>query len=180
MPHYFAYGANMDRDAMAVRCPGSRPLGIARLARHRFIITRDGYASVIRDPRAMVHGVIWDLALADIPSLDRFEECAKGLYIKINQGVLTEAGPRRALVYVGTDAEAGAPKPRYLEAVIASAESWRLPEAYRHELTRLLSGTGGLRRSAPAAMPGLQPRAPAPRTTLGVPPRARGAWRWQP
>jgi S1-C subfamily serine protease len=34
----------MDRDAMAVRCPLSRPLGTARLPRHRFIITRDGYA----------------------------------------------------------------------------------------------------------------------------------------
>jgi gamma-glutamylcyclotransferase (GGCT)/AIG2-like uncharacterized protein YtfP len=180
MPHYFAYGANMDRDAMAVRCPGSRPLGIARLARHRFIITRDGYASVIRDPRAMVHGVIWDLALADIPALDRFEECAKGLYAKINQGVITEAGPRRALVYVGSDGEPGAPRPGYLEGVIASAETWNLPEAYRQELKRLLRGAGGPRPAAPAARPAVQPRAPAPRTTLGAPTRSPGDWRWKP
>jgi len=28
---------------MARRCPNSRPLGPARLPRHRFIVTRDGY-----------------------------------------------------------------------------------------------------------------------------------------
>ena len=45
MPLCFAYGSNMDRAAMAVRCPASTPLGTARLARHRFIVTREGYAS---------------------------------------------------------------------------------------------------------------------------------------
>ncbi|MGL4494164.1 MAG: gamma-glutamylcyclotransferase family protein, partial [Beijerinckiaceae bacterium] len=51
MPLYFAYGANMDREGMAKRCPASKPLGLARLARHRFVVTVDGYASVVRDPR---------------------------------------------------------------------------------------------------------------------------------
>jgi len=35
MPLYFAYGANMDRAAMAVRYPRSKPLGIAALMRQR-------------------------------------------------------------------------------------------------------------------------------------------------
>ena len=51
MPLYFAYGANMDVAAMATRCPGAKPVGTARLPRHRFIITGDGYASVARDSR---------------------------------------------------------------------------------------------------------------------------------
>ena len=51
MPLYFAYGLNMDPAGMADRCPNSRALGPARLPRHRFIVTTDGYASVIRDPR---------------------------------------------------------------------------------------------------------------------------------
>ena len=48
MPLYFAYGSNMDIAAMARRCPASRPLGIARLARHRFAILQAGYATVVR------------------------------------------------------------------------------------------------------------------------------------
>ena len=66
MPLYFAYGSNMERAAMQKRCPHSRPLGPARLVRHRFFVCADGYASVARDPRRVVWGLLWDLALADV------------------------------------------------------------------------------------------------------------------
>src|SRR5215203_7027199 len=94
MPPYFAYGSNMDHAAMAERCPASRPLGIARLPRHRFFIAREGYASVARDPRRTVWGVLWDLALANMSALDRYECVAS------RQPVLSQRGPRRALIYV--------------------------------------------------------------------------------
>ena len=58
MPLYFAYGSNMDRAAMALRCPASKPLGLARLMRHRFFIMASGYASVARDPTRCVRGHI--------------------------------------------------------------------------------------------------------------------------
>ncbi|MCX7325824.1 MAG: gamma-glutamylcyclotransferase [Hyphomicrobiales bacterium] len=180
MPLYFAYGANMDVAAMAGRCPGSKPLGLARLPRHRFIITRDGYASVIRDPRASVHGVLWDLALSDVRVLDRFEEVDRGLYAKITQPVIAEGGPRRALVYVGASAEIGAPRPGYLESVLDSALSWGLPEAYTAEMKRFLRGGPTLREPPPAGpVPGVQTRADAPRTTVGAA-RASHAWSWKP
>jgi gamma-glutamylcyclotransferase (GGCT)/AIG2-like uncharacterized protein YtfP len=79
MPLYFAYGSNMDRATMAVRCPASRALGIGRLPRHRFVIMQEGYASVVRDPRRSVWGMVWDLALADVPALDRYEGVGGGL-----------------------------------------------------------------------------------------------------
>jgi gamma-glutamylcyclotransferase (GGCT)/AIG2-like uncharacterized protein YtfP len=179
VPLYFAYGANMDREAMAVRCPGARPLGPARLARHRFIITRDGYASVLRDPRATVHGVLWDLVLSNIAALDKFEEVERGLYAKIGQPVIGEGGPRRALVYVATTAQVGAPRPGYLEGVLASAESWNLPVAYRQEIARYMHAGPG--RSAPlATRKAVQPRAAAPSTTVGAATRASDAWSWEP
>jgi gamma-glutamylcyclotransferase (GGCT)/AIG2-like uncharacterized protein YtfP len=185
MPLYFAYGANMDVGAMAARCPGSRPLGAARLPRHRFIITRDGYASVVRDPRTVVHGVLWDLALADVRTLDKFEEVDRGLYAKINQPVIGETGPRRALVYVATTAQTGAPRPGYLESVMASAERWALPAAYRQEMARWLA-RGPKIASAPVSperpgegpVAGVRTRAAAPSSTVGTPQRASDAWRW--
>ena len=63
MPLYFAYGSNMDQAAMLQRCPASKPVGIGRLMRHRFIIFEEGYASVVRDPQRAVWGMVWDLAL---------------------------------------------------------------------------------------------------------------------
>jgi len=131
VPLYFAYGANMNVKAMAGRCPGSHPLGRARLARHRFFIMTEGFASVTPDSRASVHGVLWDLALRDVRVLDRFEDVARGLYRKIHLPVLREpAGSARALVYIGNSAEQGPPAPDYLPEVIQAARDWSLPPAY--------------------------------------------------
>lgn len=134
MPLYFAYGANMDIADMAKRAPNSRPLGLARLPRHRFIIMKEGYASVIRDPRCMVYGMLWDLAMADLKPLDRFEGLDRGLYTKINQPVIVATGAKRALVYVASSAEPGRPRPGYLESILKAAEEIGLPPAYRKEL----------------------------------------------
>lgn len=137
MPLCFAYGSNMDVDAMARRCPGSRPAGVARLAGHRPVIMPEGYASVVRDPRGMVWGLLWDLALADVPALDRYESVAAGLYEKVPQPVLTQAGPRRALVYVGRSGGGGLPRPGYLEGVLEAGRAAGLPEAYLRSLAAL-------------------------------------------
>jgi gamma-glutamylcyclotransferase (GGCT)/AIG2-like uncharacterized protein YtfP len=121
----------MDAAAMERRCPASRPLGLARLARHRFAILQAGYATVVGDPSATVHGILYDLALADVPALDRYESIARGLYRKVTQPVLRqEGGSVRALVYVGTGPSGGRPRPGYMESVIAAARSAGLPDSY--------------------------------------------------
>ncbi|MDB5512730.1 MAG: hypothetical protein JWR08_2213 [Enterovirga sp.] len=189
MPLYFAYGSNMDRAQMALRCPASTARGPARLARHRLVIMREGYASVVRDPRREVHGILWDLALADMPSLDRYEGVAGGLYVKAQLPVLAEAGPRRALVYLGRDAGPGLPRPGYLDAVLAAARAAGLPPSYLREIEALAprgarSGTGrgasapggecqaGPSRGGP--VPGVSARRTSPREP--EPDRHRGSW----
>jgi AIG2-like family len=152
MPLYFAYGSNMDRTAMATRCPASKPLGVARLARHRFIVTREGYASVLRDPQRTVWGLLWDIAFPDMPALDRYESVASGLYVKLTQPVITERGARRALIYVGRSPGTGQPRPGYLEEVLAAARDAGLPADYVAEIAAW-SGQGGTRQGPPAAKP---------------------------
>ncbi len=130
MPLYFGYGSNMDRAAMLQRCPASKPVGTARLMRHRFIIFDEGYATVVRDPQRAVWGMVWDLALADMPALDRYESLSTGLYTKVVQPVVTAQGPRRAVVYMGRSAKPGAPLPGYMEGVVEAARHAGLPEDY--------------------------------------------------
>lgn len=138
MPLYFAYGSNMDVEAMQARCPRSKPLGAARLARHRFFIMQGGYASVMRDARREVHGVLWDLALADVRPLDAYEDVRSGLYRKVMQPVLRGQGASaRALVYIGGSQEPAAPLPGYMESVLAAARQWAFPETYLRELAAL-------------------------------------------
>jgi AIG2-like family len=127
MPLYFAYGSNIDRKAMASRCPRSSPIGVARLMRHRLAVMREGWLTAVRDPRAIVHGVLWDLALSDMPALDRYEGVANGLYRKALQGVATGTGPKHALVYFGANTGPGNPRPGYIEAIASAATEWRLP-----------------------------------------------------
>lgn len=134
MPLYFAYGSNMDAAAMALRCPASRLVGPGRLHRHRFIVMKEGYASILRDPRATVWGVVWDLALADVPALDRYEGVASGLYVKASQPVATGRGIKRALVYLGRSAAPGIPRPGYLEDILEAGRAAQLPAAYLQEL----------------------------------------------
>jgi gamma-glutamylcyclotransferase (GGCT)/AIG2-like uncharacterized protein YtfP len=143
MPLYFAYGANMDREGMAVRCPGAVALGVASLKRHRFFIMREGYASVRRDPRGDVPGVLWELSLAHVRALDRFEELDRGLYVKLVQPVVIGKISKKALVYVAASSEPGKPRPGYLEDVIAAAESWGLPAPHIAMMRLMLDSRGG-------------------------------------
>jgi gamma-glutamylcyclotransferase (GGCT)/AIG2-like uncharacterized protein YtfP len=127
MPLTFSYGANMDVAGMAGRCPRSKPLGVARLMRHRLVAMREGWLSVARDPRSTVHGVLWDIAPSDVAALDRFEAVHEGLYVKRLQAVVAEGGPKRALVYFGANAGPGVLRADYLKEVVAAARAWNLP-----------------------------------------------------
>ena len=150
MPLYFAYASNMDVEAMRVRCPRSQALGRARLMRHRFALMREGYATVATDPRAIVHGVLWELALSDVRTLDTFESTDSRLYKKIIQPVFREGGvSARALVYVGRAGSPAKTLPGYMEGVIAAARAWELPQAYIRELEGFRAGAS--RASSPMA-----------------------------
>lgn len=171
MPLYFAYGLNMDIADMAKRAPQSRVIGPARLPRHRFIIMKEGYASLVRDARFAVHGLLWDLAFADLRPLDRFEGVDRGLYIKLNQPVIVPEGAKRALVYIGASAEPGKPRPGYMESILAAAEALDLPPAYRKELAGWVGrpaavGKASAEKSSTGPVPGVTPRAARPEATV--------------
>jgi hypothetical protein len=162
MPLYFAYGSNMSLAPMKARCPASKPLGPARLMRHRFLVNADGYATVLRDPRRAVWGLLWDLALADVPALDRYESVHTNLYAKTVQPVLTESGPRRALIYLARRHQPGEPRPGYMEEILASAREAGLPAAYLVELESWLAGERKAVQPTPAGQPKVRPRFAAP------------------
>ncbi len=122
---------------MARRCPRSKALGLARLERHRLQVMREGWLTAVRDSASSVHGVLWDLALADVAALDRYEGLAQGLYAKRIQPVVAGRAPRRAIVYFGANAGPGNAHPAYLAEVIAAARSWPLPAKAIDALERM-------------------------------------------
>lgn len=97
-----------------------------------------GFASVAPDPRAMVHGALWDIPVSDVSALDRYEQVGQGLYVKKMIPVLREPfGAAPALVYIGARPNFGAAWPGYLGEIVAAAEKVALPPAYINYLTFL-------------------------------------------
>ena len=150
MPLYFAYGSNLDVAAMASRCPRAKPLGLARLARRQLAIMREGWLTAARDPRGDVHGVLWDVAFADMRALDQYEGLAGGLYVKALQPVIGQRGAKQALVYFGANSGPGVAAAEYIAAVLAAARHWRLPAATIARLESFAAAAGVAEPDAPA------------------------------
>lgn len=130
---YIAYGSNMCRVQMAKRCPAARLLGVAALPGRRFLINRQGFATLVCAPAEQAYGLIWALNAEDERSLDDYEGVADGDYLK-EAVILAEHG--EAVLYIAADATPGKPLPGYLEGILAAAVAASLPLAYQAELAR--------------------------------------------
>ncbi len=127
---HFAYGSNMHRGVMRKHAPTALPLGLARLADHRFVITADGYASVAPARRHSVYGVLWRLTPRDRVTLDLWENIAAGQYRAEMLPVLQGGRRRPALVYLARQRPVGRPKAGYMEIVVEAARTLELPKDY--------------------------------------------------
>lgn len=136
---HFAYGSNMDRTIMRRHAPAAIAIGVALLANHRFVITADGYASVMPARAETVHGVLWRLTPRDRVTLDLWESVSSGQYWAEMLPVKLPGGKRAlSLVYLARPRGAGRPKAGYMELVLAAAQTWNLPPAYIASLQRWL------------------------------------------
>src|SRR5437588_7687186 len=113
MTPYFAYGSNMSRAHMARRCPAAAAIGPARLDGWRFLVTLDGFASIVPAPGSVVHGVMWRISARDLAALNAYESLDSGLYVRRTLPVRVGDRIVRALAYIGRERTAGKPRPGY-------------------------------------------------------------------
>lgn len=135
---HFAYGSNMHRAVMRKHAPEAVALGVARLKDYRFLVTADGYASVVPHLRGCVYGLLWRLTARDRVTLDLWENIAAGLYRAEMLPVIVAGKRRRALTYVARARPRGVPRPGYMEIVVAAARECELPADYVASLRRWL------------------------------------------
>jgi gamma-glutamylcyclotransferase (GGCT)/AIG2-like uncharacterized protein YtfP len=133
---YFAYGSNMSPIQMLEeRCPGSVPIGIGILRNHKFIINRNGVATIVPAEGKKVIGVLWSITAEHGAVLDGYEGVKGGLYTRHFMGIEQEDGEEiEALVYIAAESEPGNPREGYLEKILYGAEYFGLPEKYIEEL----------------------------------------------
>lgn len=154
MQPYFAYGSNLDVTQMARRCPDARDPRRATLADHDWLINERGVATVEALDGAQVHGVLWQISDHDLDVLDSAEG-VPARYRRDRMTVQTVDGPRDAWVYVDPRVEPGAPRPGYLERIIAGAVHHELPQRWLDFLQRW-DPANWPRRLEPSSLPAPQ------------------------
>lgn len=117
---YIAYGSNLDRNQMAFRCPGARPVAKSWLHDYRLVFQgrRFGaHANVIPEAGQDVPVVVWEIDRYDEMALDRYEGVKGGYYTKEIMKVEVDGRMRDALIYIMTPNPYGIPDDFYLETI---------------------------------------------------------------
>src|SRR4051812_33279394 len=100
MSLHFAYGSNMSRALMRMRCPGATALGTATLRGWRFVVSVDGVGSIARRPGAVVHGVLWRVGPRDLAAINAYEDLDSGFYSRCMLPVRCNGRLAPALLYI--------------------------------------------------------------------------------
>lgn len=133
---YFAYGSNMLTRRLQARTPSARPVGRATLPGHELRwhkVSKDGSGKcdiVSAAGGAMVHGVLFEIALSEKTALDTAEGLGWG-YKQIQLEVQTDNGAVQALSYQATNIDHGTlPYDWYKALVVAGAREHKLAADY--------------------------------------------------
>ena len=133
---YFAYGSNLCIRQMNNRCPNNSKIGIGRLLGHRWIISKRGYANVVKSSDDDVWGVIYGISTPDEKKLDVCEGVSTKCYLKENLGILIDDRIENCLTYVDPTTEEGIPTSRYANTINEGLLDSKLPEQYVEKYLR--------------------------------------------
>ena len=142
MQLYFAYGANLNKQAMDRRCAGAVYAGRAKLPGHRLTFRGNdrgvGVADVVPKENSEVLGALWWLAPEHIAALDRFEGypylyTREKVQVKAEDGTMAEA-----VVYAMVRGHMELPGYGYANTILQGYRDCGLPETH---LLRALAET---------------------------------------
>ncbi len=117
MKYYFAYGSNLCKQQMAIRCPESPYLFSGRLEGYKWIIYSRGYANIVPSENDYVLGEVFRLSERDEEALDIYESVAEGMYSKEEIDIVTSSGLINCMVYVDPVQKPGKPKTEYVHRI---------------------------------------------------------------
>ena len=142
---YFGYGSNLWKAQMIERCPDSEFIGLGILRGWKWIISKRGYATVVRSPKDLVYGLVYKLSRSDEDNLDRAEHVPdwytkKKMDIELQRSVGEEKSTALwGLVYIDRIVEEGEPLEEYIDRVnkgIEDAVKEGMPEWYVEDYMR--------------------------------------------
>ena len=129
---YAAYGSNLNKTQMGIRCPHAVPVGASALDGWRLIFRR-GYLTIEPCGSGEVPLGIWRISGRDERSLDRYEGYP-GFYRKSIVTVDVCGKPAECLVYIMRNGfPAKLPDGYYMEICEHGYSDFRLPVLKLHE-----------------------------------------------
>lgn len=138
--YYFAYGSNLLKAQMKLRCPSSSPLALATLNNFKLTFKSNkrgnGVADIVPSKDSEVLGALYQVTADDIKRLDKFEG-HPFVYKRQNVTVETDEGKVIAIAYImKPEFIAKAPKEDYLQKIILGYQDWNLPEENLEEFIK--------------------------------------------
>jgi hypothetical protein len=130
----------MDEAAMVKCCPSARPIAPASARNRALTFGREG-ASLLRQPGKTVHGVLFEIAAADLAALDahlglgRLRD-RRSAYVVAADGRLAPA-----LVYVARGERPGPAQPHTVLRIAELGRCLGFPRAYLDEIRSALGET---------------------------------------
>jgi hypothetical protein len=122
---YFAYGSNLNKAAMARRCPAAVALGDFFLPDARLVFR--GVADCINEPGASCPGGVWQITDQCERALDRYEGVASGFYSKVYIPIDGVPGEDSLMYYVMNSTGIMPPTVGYLDTIKAGYRDFNLP-----------------------------------------------------
>jgi gamma-glutamylcyclotransferase len=144
----FSYGSNMLTRRLRERTPSAVAIAVGRLDGHslrwhkRGRLDGSGKCDILATGNAAdsVHGVVFELAAADKPALDRAEGLGSGYEEKTIDVVVDGGALMRVCAYCATDIDASLlPYDWYKAVVVAGAREHGLPGEYIRTLESVRS-----------------------------------------
>ena len=120
---YFAYGANMNMDSMAWRCPQARPVSPFTL--HDWELEFYSHATIRPQPGGRVQGVLWAITEDCEAKLDAFEGYPD--YYTKRSWLQKDA---HIMFYEMAGFKQGRPGPGYISDIRSAYHYWHLPVQY--------------------------------------------------
>lgn len=129
MKLYVAYGSNLNKRAMRIRCPGAKPLGKFMLTKARLVFR--GVADVEYSPDHEVPCGLWSINREDERALDLYEGVSSGFYSKEETIILRYKGERRnTLIYLMRSEGVYPPSQGYVDVIRQGYRDFKMDEAY--------------------------------------------------
>lgn len=138
---YLAYGSNLNKAQMRMRCPDAIAIGTTEIKDYRLLFRGHPLAAVAtieKEKGSSVPVALWSISEADERALDRYEGFPR-LYIKKMLTVPFGGRNVKAMAYVMTDGRPlGRPSAAYLGTIRQGYADFKI--TYQYELTRAAMG----------------------------------------